>query len=104
MKKGIDAAGVYVFSCLKDARIHAFQFDELAKRAEILRQAVASEANAGLEKGSSNAGIEADGVGDFLNVCTEPFTKVSEHIGIGNLDSQEGVGRLLDEFGAAHAG
>ena len=42
-------------------------------------------------------------MGDFLNVCAEMFTKVSEHVGIGNLDSQEGIGGLLDEFGAAHA-
>ena len=77
--------------------------DQLAKGAKVLRQAIAAEADTCLEKGFSNARIEANGVGHFLNIGANLFTKIGENVGIGNLDGQEGVGGLLDKLGAAHA-
>ena len=73
------------------------------KALKILWQTIAAEADTCLEEGFSNAGIEANGVGHFLNIGTDLFTKIGQNVGIGDLDGQEGVGGLLDEFRAAHA-
>ena len=40
----------------------------------------------------------------FLNIASEAFAEVCEHVGVRDFHGQVGVGDLLDELGALHGG
>jgi hypothetical protein len=103
LKKDIDATEIYVLCSFEDTCIHAFCFEQRAKSAEVFGQTLAAETDSRLEKGWANPRIQADSVGHFVHIAAKPFAEVREGVGIGNLDGQECVGGLLDEFRASHA-
>ena len=74
------------------------------ERADVLGQAAAAEAEAGVEELAADAVVVADGVGELLDVGAGRLAHLRHRVDEGDLGGQEGVGRDLDQLGGGEVG
>src|SRR5580704_16010036 len=65
---------------------------------KVLRKAVSSKADAGIQKIPADARIEPNTMCHLTNICPHLFAKVRHHIDERNLGGQENVCGVLDQF------
>ena len=100
----IDAALVDLLGFFEHVEIDAGMFGEADKSLNVLGQAEAAEAKSRIQELAADARIEPHGVDNFLNIGSDSFTQVGNHVGVGNFQGEERVGGVLDEFGAVDGG
>ena len=103
-EKAVDALLVDALGGFQHVELDAYRGGKVDEGLNVLRKAETPEAEAGLEELRADAGIEAHGVGDFLNVGADAFAEVGDDVGIADFQGEERVGCVLDEFGAADGG
>src|SRR5712691_661207 len=103
-KKTVDAQFVDAFGGLQHVEVHADFRREMNESLHVFRETETSIAEARIEELSANARIQSHGMCDFLDVRADLFTKVGDHVGITDFQSQEGVRSVLDQLGAANGG
>src|SRR5271163_1928458 len=95
-----DALFVDAFRDFQDFKVHTYRRGKVNECLNVLRKAKAAKTQSGLEELRANARVKAHSVRHFLNVCADSFAKVSDHIGVTDLQRQERVGSVLDELRA----
>src|ERR1700722_10456633 len=103
-KEAVDALLVDALGGFQHVELDAYRGGKVDEGLNVLRKAEATEAEAGLEELRADAGIEAHGVGDFLDVGADALAEVGDDIGVTDFQGEERVGSVLDEFGAADRG
>src|SRR5262245_65028 len=76
----------------------------LDQRADVLRQARAAEARAGVQELRPDSIVEPDAARDFLHIRTDALAKIGYFVDEGDLGGQECVRGVLDELRCPAAG
>ena len=71
---------------------------------DVFREAGAAVAEAGIQEGAADAAVHADAVGDEFDVGAAGFADGAEGIDVADLEREEGIRGVFDEFGAVHVG
>src|SRR3989442_11431939 len=103
-KKAVDALFVDALGGLQHVEVHADFCREMNESLHVFRETETSIAEARIEELSANARIQSHGMCDFLDVRADLFTKVGDHVGITDFQSQEVDRSVLDQLGAANGG
>jgi hypothetical protein len=74
------------------------------QRDGVLREAGAAVTGAGVQELAADAPVQADAAGHLLYVGADRFAEVGHLVDVGDLQRQEGVGRILDQLAGAAAG
>src|SRR5579864_419117 len=88
----------------ENGEVHAISFREADKSLEILGEAETAEPEAGTEEVRADARIQTDAVQDFLDIRAELLGEIGDHVGVRNLEGEEGIRGVLDELGAIDRG
>src|SRR5579864_6158337 len=77
-------------------------FRQSNKSLYVFGQTESSKAKSSIEEVRADARIKTHGVRYFFHVAPEPLTEISNHVGIGDLQTEERVGGMLYQFGAGN--
>ena len=76
----------------------------LHQRQRVLGKARAAIARPGMQELRADAVVEADAARDLLHVGADLLAQIRDLVDEGDLDRQEGVGRIFDQLGRAPRG
>ena len=89
---------VHPLNFLQQTEVVAEVGGNLDEGAQVLGEAGTAKAKAGIEEPGPNAGVEAHAPGHFLNIRPGRFAHHGEGVGVADLEREEGIGGVLDEF------
>ena len=94
------AADVDAVDVAQGARLGHVEFGgPLVQGADVLGDARAAEAEAGVEHGGADARVEGHGAGEGVDVDSGLLTDRADEVDVGDLGGEEGIGGGLGEFG-----
>lgn len=99
-----DALLVHALGGFQNVEIDTDRSGEVDESLHVLGKAEAAETEAGLKKLPADARVEAHGAGHFLDVGSDALAEIGDDIGIADFEGEEGIGGVLDEFGAVDGG
>ena len=100
----IDAALIHQLGFFEHVEVHAGTLRQPDKRLNVFGQAKAAKAESGIQKLRPNPRVESHCVDDFLDIGADLLAQIRNHVGVGNLHGQEGVGGVLDQLSAVDRG
>ena len=65
---------------------------------DILRKTGSAIADAGIEEIATDAAVGTDAISHFFDVGPAGFTNAGDRVDVRNLEREEGIRRMLDEF------
>jgi len=77
---------------------------EMRMKALSLGKATAAEAQGGVQELLSNPGVHPHAVGDLLDIGAGHLAQDGNGVDVGNLQREEGIGRVLDQFRGSDVG
>jgi hypothetical protein len=79
-------------------------FAEIDEVEDVLLEAGSAEADGGFEEFRADAGVGADGAGDFIDIGAGGFAEGGDRVDGGDALGEEGVGDEFGEFGGPEVG
>src|SRR5690606_20827553 len=89
---------------LDEAQRHVEVLPGLDQGERILRKAAAAVARTRVEELRTDAVVEPDAPGHRLDISADLLAEIRDFVDEGDLHREEGVSRILDQFGCATAG
>ena len=102
--EALDALFVDALGGFEDVEVHADRAGEMHEGLQVLREAEATEAQAGTQELAADAGVQTHRVGHFLDVGADAFAEIGDDVGVADFQREERVGSVLDQLGAVDGG
>ena len=104
VQEAVELVEVDLLHFLQQAEGLAEGFGDVDEGLDVLREAGAAVAEAGVEEGSADALVHADAFSDLFDVGAGSFADVGHGVDVGNLEREERVRGVLDQLGRVDVG